>query len=157
MKLARRTCARFPGPLFRKTPDISEIGSGCPWKMQPLHISYGSLTQICPGYPGHNPEDAVASFFVGTNFPKYPEYFGNRFPEIFREMLSSKYPESFRKMVWSAIIEISGIFRKNGPGFERSRCVFQKNCRFSYWAHLIGIGPLWSVSLWFPHDHFSGK
>ena len=40
-----------------------------------------------------------------------------------------KYPESFGKMVWSAIIELFGIFRKNGPGFERSRYVFQIKSR----------------------------
>ena len=107
----------------------------------------GPLAQICPGYPGISAEDIVASFFVGANFPKYSryfgkavresqpptifskysEYFGGHFPEIFqisRQPLSSKYPEYVGKMVWSATIEISGIFRRNCPGFERSRCVF---------------------------------
>ena len=48
-------------------------------------------------------------------FPKYSEYFGDRFSEIFQsfpEMLSSKYPGYFGKIVWNAIIEISGIFRE---------------------------------------------
>ena len=31
-----------------------------------------------------------------------------------------------------AIFEISGIFRKNGPGFERSHCVFQIKSRGIY-------------------------
>ena len=81
-------------------------------------------------------EDIVASFFVGTNFPKYSRYFGkavresqpptiflkyseyfkNHFPEIFqifREMPSSKYPEFFGKMVWSATLsKYPGYFGK---------------------------------------------
>ena len=43
--------------------------------------------------------------------------FSRNIPNIL-EMLSSKYPEYFGKMVRSAIVEISGIFRKNGPALS---------------------------------------
>ena len=112
--------------------------------MYPLHISYGPLTQICPGYPGHNPEDIVASFFVGTNFPKYSRYFGkiaatHHFLEIFR-IFRGPFSRNIPNISGNAIVEISGILRKNGlecdyrnirdisekwSGFERSRCVLQ--------------------------------
>ena len=93
IKRNRETCSShlrvFPDRFSEKSRIFRKIGPGCPWKMQPLHISYGPLTQICPGYPGHNPEDAVASFLVGTNSPKYSRYFGeiaatHHFLEIFR-------------------------------------------------------------------------
>ena len=86
IKRSREKCDAFSRTAVPKNPGFfRKICPGCPWKMQPLHISYGPLTQICPGYPGHNPEDAVASFFVGTNFPKYSRYFG--------KIAASKYPE----------------------------------------------------------------
>ena len=58
--------------------------------MSLIHISYGPLTQKCPGDPGHNPEDTVATFFIGTNFPKHSRYF----PPIF----FSKYSDELAAM-----------------------------------------------------------
>ena len=68
---------------------------------------------MCPGYPGHNPEHAMALFYFGTNFPKYSRYFG--------KIAATHH--------LNTIIKISGIFRKNGPGFERNCCVCRKMVR----------------------------
>ena len=108
----------FPDRFSEKSRIFRKIGPGCPWKMQPLHISYGPLTQICPCYPGHNPEDAVASFFVGTNFPKYSRHFGkiaatHRFLEIFR-IFRGPFSRNIPNISGNATVEISGRFRKNG-------------------------------------------
>ena len=108
---SRTALSQKKSRIFRK------VGLGCPWKIQPPHISYGPLTQICPGYPGQNPEDVVASFFVGTNFPKYSRYFGkivaiHHFLEIFR-IFREPFSRNIPNISGNAIIEISGIFRKN--------------------------------------------
>ena len=98
--------------------------------------------------PGICAEDIAAPFIVGNNFPKYSRHFGKAVRESQPPTIFSKYSRSFsrnipnisgnaiveisgvfRKMVWSTTIEISGIF---GPGFERSRCVFQIKSRGIY-------------------------
>ena len=155
MKLARRTCVRFPGPFFRKIPDISENWSGL--HLEDVTASYFLRTacpnlHICGKHNGFifcrdqfpeisgifresGPGIAAIHHFL-RNIPNISgKYFGDYFPEIFqifREMLSSKYPEYFGKIVWSTTIEISGRFRKNGAGFERSRCDFQIKSRGIY-------------------------
>ena len=156
MKFARRTCARFPGPLFRKVPDISENGSGLPLEdVTALYV----LRSACPnlsGLPRHmcgrhsgfivcrdrfpeilqifresGPGIAATHHFLemfrifrenghpnisGTIFPKYSKYFGKCYHRNIRN-ISEK---------WSGVrlSKYPGYFRKNGPGFERSRCVF---------------------------------
>ena len=143
MKLARRTCARFSRTAFPKNPDTSENWFGLP--LEDVTVSY-FLRTACPnlfGLPLHMCGRHSCFIFCRDPCPEIFQIFresgiaafGDHLPEIFqifREMLSSKYPEYFGKMVWSATIEISGICRKNGPGFERSRCVFQIKSRGIY-------------------------
>ena len=122
MKLARRTCARFPGPLVRKIQDISENWSGLP--LEDVTASY-FLRTACPnlsGLPRHMCGRHSGFVFCRDRFPKIFQIFRENGPgiaathyfleifRIFRGPLSRNIPNIFG----NAIVEISGISRKNG-------------------------------------------
>ena len=82
MKLARRTCARFPGPLFRKIPDISENWSGLP--LEDVTASY-FLRTACPnlsGLPRHMCGRHSGFIFCRDQFPEIFQIFRESGPGI---------------------------------------------------------------------------
>ena len=111
MKLARRTCARFPGPLFRKIPDISENWSGLP--LEDVTASY-FLRTACPnlfGLPGHM--CGRHNGFI---------YCRDQFPEIFQQSGNRSHPAFSRN-----IPNISGtVFPKYSKYFQRC---YRRNIR----------------------------
>ena len=122
MKLARRTCARFPGPLFRKIPDISENWSGLP--LEDVTASY-FLRIACPnlsGLPRHMCGRHSGFIFCRDQFPEIFQIFResgtgivatHHFLEIFR-IFRGPFSRNIPHISGNAIVEIFGIFRKNG-------------------------------------------
>ena len=122
MKLARRTCARFPGPFFRKNPDISENWSGLP--LEDVTASY-FLRTACPnlsGLPRHMCGRQGGFIFCRDQFPKIFQIFResgpgiaatHHFLEIFR-IFRGPFSRNSPNISGHAIVERSGIFWKNG-------------------------------------------
>ena len=82
MKLARRTCARFPGPLFRKIPDISENWSGLP--LEDVTAAY-FLRTACTnlsGLPRHMCGRHSGFIFCRDQFPEIFQIFRESGPGI---------------------------------------------------------------------------
>ena len=133
MKLARRTCARFPGPLFRKIPDISENWSGLP--LEDVTASY-FLRTACPnlsGLPRHMCGGHSGFIFYRDQFPEIFQIFRESGPgiaaihhfleifQIFRGPFSSKYSKYFGKCCRRNIRNISekwsGVRLSKYPGY----------------------------------------
>ena len=122
MKLARRTCARFPGLLFRKIPDISENCSGLP--LEDVTALYflrtacpnlsGLLRHMCGRHSGFiSCRDQFAEIFQIFRESGPGIVATHHFLEIFR-IFRGPFSRNIPIISGNAIVEISGIFRKNG-------------------------------------------